>query len=388
MSMLNEVRPSNDVQRDRSFKGRLKELIPWKGDNAKEIVRKVIYISAVAVLVVSAVNAIEYKFGTSDLWEDKDYLSELYHGSGTTPDAENTDNTDNQQSVVPTTDSDSSQTDASGEAEQNPEDSKYPEGTLERFKALYDLNPEIIGWLTIDGLTDENGENYIDYPVMQTTDNDYYLNHDFLGEEKSYGALFADYHVKITRDSGPRNTVIYGHNMGAGTYFSHLNDYKKRASFVSEHRLVTYSTLYEENQYIIIGCFLVGIREDQDTLPLFRYHLIFDFADMSEFDYWYQNVMYRNYYITDIPCSMDDEYITLSTCSTEIYDSRFVVVARKVRDGEDPSVYNYYSNPDARKPAAFYEAYGMEVPDDDGPNYQYYGVTADTAEGTENSNEN
>ena len=98
--------------------------------------------------------------------------------------------------------------------------------------------------------------------------------------------------------------------------------------------------------------------------------------------------MYRNYYITDIPCSMDDEYITLSTCSTEIYDSRFVVVARKVRDGEDPSVYNYYSNPDARKPAAFYEAYGMEVPDDDGPNYQYYGVTADTAEGTENSNEN
>ena len=171
MSMLNEVRPSNDVQRDRSFKGRLKELIPWKGDNAKEIVRKVIYISAVAVLVVSAVNAIEYKFGTSDLWEDKDYLSELYHGSGTTPDAENTDNTDNQQSVVPTTDSDSSQTDASGEAEQNPEDSKYPEGMLERFKALYDLNPEIIGWLTIDGLTDENGENYIDYPVMQPTHN-------------------------------------------------------------------------------------------------------------------------------------------------------------------------------------------------------------------------
>ncbi len=369
MSMLNEVRPSTSAPRDRSFKGRIKDLLPWKGDSVKEIVRKVVYISAVAVLIFSGYSAIEYKFGSTEMWEDNNYLSDLYHNSSQTPIDDIANSGDNSQQSVDTSDNGQG---ASNDTTVNQEDSKYPAGMLDKFKPLYDINPDIIGWLTIDGLTNENGENYIDYPVMQTTDNDYYLNHDFLGEEKPYGALFADYHVKITADSGPRNTVIYGHNMGAGTYFSHLHDYKKRASFVSEHRLITYSTLYEENQYIIIGCFLTGIREDQDNIPLFRYHLIFDFEDMSDFDYWYQNVLYRNYYITDIDCTMEDEYITLSTCSTEIYDSRFVVVARKLREGEDPSVYNYYSNPDARKPAAFYEAYGMDVPDDDGPDYQYY----------------
>lgn len=94
--------------------------------------------------------------------------------------------------------------------------------------------------------------------------------------------------------------------------------------------------------------------------------------------------MYRSYYTSDIPCSINDEYLTLSTCSTEIYDSRFVVVARKLRDGEDASQYTYYSNPDARKPAAFYKAYGMKVPDDKGPDYDYYKDILSKMEGNEN----
>lgn len=385
MSMLNELRPLEAQERDRSFMGRIKELLPWKGDDAKEIIRKTVYLTAIAVLIYSFYSVYVYKFGTSDLHENKDFLSGLYHGDSSDSD-----------SVVPPADSDKDDTQenpAVGDnIQDNPSspgdtlpddsdpgstepvvDSKYPAGMNQKFEALYDINSDIIGWLKIDNLTDSDGNSYIDYPVMQCSDNDFYIDHDFFKQEKNYGALFADYHIKITQTSHPRNTVIYGHNMGAGTYFSHLHDYKKRASFVSEHRLINFSTLYEENDYIIVGCFLIGIREDQDNNPLFRYHLIFDFENISDFDYWYKNVMYRSYYLTDIECGMDDEYITLSTCSTEFYDSRFVIVARKVREGEDPFVYNYYSNPNARKPAAFYKAYNMKVPDDDGPDYEYYG---------------
>lgn len=369
MSMLNEVRPADSVKRDRSFKGRLKELLPWKGDDIREIVRKLVYITAVGVLIWSFADALEYKLGSSDLHEDKDYLSGLYHqdtdfidNNDKDPDVTDSPDNDNTQTVVPPSDDNS----------QNGESSKYPLGMIERFESLYDINPEIIGWLSIDTITNSKDEKYIDYPVVQTDDNEYYLDHDFLGNEKDYGALFADYHVKISKDSQPKNTIIYGHNMGAGTYFSHLHDYKKRASFVSENRLINYSTLWEENKYIIVGCFLAGIREDQDNIPIFRYHLIFDFNDLSDFDYWYKNVMYRSYYTSDIECTIEDEYLTLSTCSTEIYDSRFVVVARKLRDGEDPWQYTYRSNPNARKPAAFYEAYGMTVPKDSGPDYEYY----------------
>ncbi len=390
MSMLNEVRPAETVKRDRSFKGRLKELLPWKGDDVKEIIRKLVYITAVAVLIYSFYGVLEYKFGSNDMHESNDYLSNLYNKGDDEQDdnpvqpvaTDTPDNTDNPDVSASVSSDDTAQTQP--DLPINPEDLKYPAGIISKFKPLYDINPEVIGWLTIDGITDAKGGNYIDYPVLQCGDNDYYLSHDFYGREKNYGALFADYHVKITRESGPKNTIIYGHNMGAGTFFSHLHDYKKRVSFVSEHRLVTYSTLWEKNDYIIVGCFLTGIREDQDNIPIFRYHIAFDFEDNTDFIEWYANVMYRSYYTSDIPCSIDDEYLTLSTCSNEIYDSRFVVIARKLRDGEDASQYNYYSNPDARKPAAFYEAYGMKVPNDKGPDYDYYKDILSQMEGNEN----
>lgn len=373
MSMLNEAKRGELCDnRDRSFKGRMKELFPVKGDPAGEIVRKLIYICAVCVLIYSLVDAYHYKFGTSDLHEDKDILSGLYNPNDDidTPIDDKTDDTGDNDSSQTNTDKDT-QFEINGEIYDTVE-SQFPEGMLSSFEKLYTLNSDVIGWLSIDGLADSDGANYIDYPVMQTTDNSYYLNHDFFKADKNYGALFADYRRKLTATSSPDNTIIYGHNMGAGTFFSHLHDYKKRASFVKEHNVITFSTLWEKNDYIVVGCFLTGIKDEQDNIPIFKYHNCINFKTIEDFDYWYKNILYRNYYITDIECTMDDEYITLSTCSTEIYDSRFVVIARKLHDGEDPSKYTYISNPNARKPAAFYEAYGMDIPVDSGPDYEYY----------------
>ncbi|MCD8108338.1 MAG: class B sortase [Oscillospiraceae bacterium] len=367
MSMLNEVRPSATEERDRSFKGRVKELIPWKGDSIKEIIRKIVYLGSVCALIYCGYTVYEYQFGTVDMYEDQQYLSNLYHSSDTSEEEDEADDStvsDVTVEDVTTTD------DVTADSEATV--SKYPAGMLSSFESIYDINSDVIGWLSIDTLTDDDGNAYIDYPVMQTTDNDYYLTHDVFGNETTYGALFADYNVKITADSHPQNTIIYGHSMASGTYFRHLLDYKNSVSTVSNNRLITYSTLYEENQYIIVACFIIGIYDYQDDNPLFAYHTIYDFDTIEDFDYWYQNILYRNYYTTDIECTMDDEYITLSTCSYEISDLRCVIVARKLRDGEDPSVYTYKSNPNARKPAAYYIAYNMDVPDDGGPDYQYY----------------
>lgn len=382
MSMLNEARRGTLTDtRDRSLMGRIKELLPWKGDDKKEIVRKLVYLVAVVCLTYTVYDAIVFELGSSTMHEDTDYLSDLYQQGGILPD--NTPNGDNTPVVNPgvTVDPDNGDNENPGDMPDNNDNSDvtddapvspYPEGMLPNFSALYDINSDIVGWINIPGLSDSKGDDYIDYPVVQTTDNDFYLNHDFFKNEKEYGALFADYHVKIEKNMGPQNTIIYGHNMGAGTFFSHLHDYKKRASFVKEHNVITYSTLWEENDYVVIGCFLTGVKDEQDNQPMFRYHYCFNFDDMSDFDYWYKNLLYRNYYVTDIDCSIADEYITLSTCSTEFYDSRFVVIARKLREGEDPKQYTYVANPNVHKPAVFYEAYGMEVPKDNGPDYEYY----------------
>ncbi len=377
MAMLNEVRPAGTPERDRSFKGRIKELLPWKGDSIQEIIRKIVYIGSICALIYCGYTVYEYKFGTVEMYEDQQYLSNLYHSSSSTEDSSEADDIETTTSDITVDDvvtdaDDSSVSDISDtDSETQTVVSKYPAGMLSSFESIYDINSDVIGWISIDTLTDSDGTAYIDYPVMQTTDNDYYLTHDVFGNETSYGALFADYNVAITADSHPRNTIIYGHSMASGTYFRHLLDYKNGVSTVSKNRLITYSTLWEENQYIVIGVFIIGIYDYQDTLPLFAYHTIYDFDTIEDFDYWYQNVLYRSYYTTDIECTMDDEYITLSTCSYEVSDLRCVVVARKLRDGEDASVYTYKSNPDARKPAAYYIAYNLSVPEG-GPDYQYY----------------
>lgn len=368
MSMLNEVkRRPLEEQRDRSFTGRVREIIPWKGDSFKEILRKLIFIVSVAVLIYWCCTAYVYFFGSGTMINDHKELSELYNN----PSSDSQTAADPQDGDVPQ-DSGSSNVQQGGQT--SPDQPAVAPKRLARFDELYALNPDIIGWLRIDGIyIEDTDELAIDYPVLQTTDNEYYLEKDFFGEEQDYGALYADYRANLTGIGRSSNVTIYGHNMKTEYYFHHLRDYNRVSpTFVSDHRLINFSTLYEENEYIVIAYFFVSTNEEDDNQPLFSYHNCVEFNTMADFDYWYKNVMYRNYYKTDIDCNIDDEYLTLSTCSFEITDSRYVLVARRLRPGEDPSQYTYESNPDRHMPEKWYKANGKKVPEDDGPDYEYY----------------
>lgn len=374
MSMLNEVQKgSQNVERDRTLSGRLKEIVPWKGDKPVEILRKLVYIVSVCVLIRWGFYSYSYFFGSKSMLNDQKDLADIY-SSGV--ESENISETVQnpgpaQSDPAPSVPGDSLEGDTP--AQDTPVPAPQP---LSRFEKLLAMNPDTVGWLSIDGLylQSDSDELAINYPVVQTTDNDYYLVHDFNGVEKEYGCLYADY--KADLDYGKRSSIvtIYGHNMKVEAYFHHLRDYNRYdPGFVSDHRLVTFSSLYSEDKYIIFACFYVSTNEEDDDQPIFRYHNCVDFNSMADFDYWYKNVMYRNYYNTDIQCGMDDEYLVLSTCSFEINDARFVVVARKLHDGEDPSVYNYETNYDRHMPVKWYQAFGNTVPaTDSGPDYEYY----------------
>ena len=88
---------------------------------------------------------------------------------------------------------------------------------------LYEENHDLVGWLSIEGMK-------IDYPVMQCGDNDYYLNHDFYGEEDKYGCLFVKDIADVNTPAD--NFVIYGHNMKDGSMFGDLDLYKKEAFYL------------------------------------------------------------------------------------------------------------------------------------------------------------
>ena len=82
------------------------------------------------------------------------------------------------------------------------------------------MNPNVIGWIEIPGLS-------ISYPVVQGTDNAYYLHHLFTGEYNSSGSIFADWHNQP--DFADPNTIVYGHNMKNGSMFGTLSHYQDQA---------------------------------------------------------------------------------------------------------------------------------------------------------------
>ncbi len=208
----------------------------------------------------------------------------------------------------------------------NDEDNQSSESgaNIDKFGPLLEKNEDTIGWITIDGTN-------IDLPIVQGEDNYYYLEHDFYGVENPAGTIFMDYRNVLTQNERSDNIVIHGHNQYDKTMFGDLAKYKD-IDFYKENPTFTMSTLYDEEEYKIIGYFVSD--SDTDLENVFDYWNVLNFNTEDEFNAYINEVNSRSYMHNDIDVVYGDELITLSTCSTEFSSSRFVVVARKVRDGE------------------------------------------------------
>ncbi|MCM1235478.1 MAG: class B sortase, partial [Ruminococcus flavefaciens] len=141
----------------------------------------------------------------------------------------------------------------------------------ENLQKLYEENNDLAAWISIEG-TD------IDYPVMQCEDDEYYLHHDFYGNEDKYGCLYIRNRANIN-DSD--NFIIYGHNMQDGTMLGSLDSYTEE-SFYLEHPLISFYTLSDEYTYEIIAVFLSQVyNEDDDT---FKYYQFYEADTEEDFD--------------------------------------------------------------------------------------------------------
>lgn len=191
---------------------------------------------------------------------------------------------------------------------------------LQEYTALYQENPELIGWLSIPG-TD------IDYPVMQssTEEPDYYLRHDFAKNEDSNGTLFIDARNDyINRDT---NIIIYGHNMKSGMMFGSLKKYLDE-DYMNQHRTIEFNTLYEKNTYEVI---MVGLSEVQyQDEYVFRYYNFLNADSEESFNEYLSNVSQLSVFGAQIDASYGDELLTLSTCNSYTEDGRMFILAKKV----------------------------------------------------------
>ncbi|HNX63781.1 MAG TPA: class B sortase [Oscillospiraceae bacterium] len=206
---------------------------------------------------------------------------------------------------------------------------------LPNAEKLLEVNPDTVGWVKVDGTK-------IDLPVVLRKDDDqekyYYLTHNFQGQKAKAGALFIDHRTTIGANKQSDNLVIYGHNEADGTMFGELDKYKKDIDFYRQHPVVNFNTNYEAGQYKIIAMFVTNVLKSQDRNGVvFDYHNYID-MDKARYDDFIGNVMLRTQVNTTVDTKVGDEFLTLSTCSNEFEPSRFVVIARKVRKGEDPAV--------------------------------------------------
>jgi len=229
----------------------------------------------------------------------------------------------------------------------------YPQDYLKKFASLYAENPDIKGWISIDGTP-------LSYPVVQAADNDFYLRKDFYKNKNEYGIPFLDYEVKLKPQSV--NTLIYGHNMKDGQMFGELVKYKN-IGYYKEHPVINFDSVYEENKYKIISIFITNANPKDGEI--FPYTSFINSEKLEELALFVENAKIRSFINIEDELMEGDKLLTLSTCTYEFSDARFVVVARKLRKGEssDIDVTKATVNKSPLLPDVWYKTYGKVKPD-------------------------
>lgn len=174
------------------------------------------------------------------------------------------------------------------------------------FNKLKKENKDIVGWIYLDNTK-------INYPVVQASDNNYYLRRLVNGKSNRAGSIFMDYRNNPNLDDN--NTIIYGHNMKNSTMFGTLLEYKEQ-SYYDNHKSIYYFT--EDKNYIIE--IFAGFTTSADS-EIYNLN-----KDISKSDI--QELINKSDFKSDIDLeNLADmnKIITLSTCSYDYNGARYVV---------------------------------------------------------------
>lgn len=304
----------------------LKEILPWKGDTVFEMIRKIVFIIAVIIFIGAGVMLASTLIQSNRAVKDLEKIKEVV----TTTAKTTIDSEGNVITIAPTEE----------------EEQQHNIDIMSYYKGISD---KVVGFIELEGCD-------IYQPVVQDpedTTNTYYLTHTYYDEQNKGGAIFMDYRCTVSEDYVSPNLVLYGHNQEDGTMFGNLKNYKQDLDFYAANPTVTLRTEYESGTYLIYAYFVTNALEKQDSNgEVFHYHdYIEALNDEATFDWYMGEVQSRNQIISPVKAEFGDKLLVLSTCSNEFSNSRFVVFARKLRDGESVSDYDFTSasfNPYAR----------------------------------------
>lgn len=207
-------------------------------------------------------------------------------------------------------------TDPSQTTESTQETVPQPSVPLPQYQTMFEENPEMVGWLRIEGTP-------IDYPVMHTPDDpEKYLHMNFRGEYSYAGVPFIDY--RCTDDSD--NLVIYGHNMSDGSMFRALPNYE-REQYWKQHPVIRFDSVYAEREYEVVAAFYDRIYYTHEKT--FKFYNFIDAVDQADYDASVAKLKEKSIYDTGVTPEYGDQLIMLVTCTYQVENGRFVLVARE-----------------------------------------------------------
>lgn len=171
------------------------------------------------------------------------------------------------------------------------------------FSALKEENEDIVGWIYSENTP-------INYPVVQSEDNNYYLRRLINGKYNIAGSLFMDY--RNNSNLKDNNTIIYGHNMKNDTMFGPLLEYRSQ-EYYNNHKILYYFT--PEKNYIIklFAGYTSSVESDIYNLSIIDENEIQDLISKSDFK-------------SDVEVKEEDKIMTLSTCAYEYDGARYVIM--------------------------------------------------------------
>ncbi|MCR4617164.1 MAG: class B sortase [Lachnospiraceae bacterium] len=179
------------------------------------------------------------------------------------------------------------------------------------FDALTKLNPDIIGWIYCP-------DTVINYPVLKTDNNDYYLHRNYKKEYAASGSIF----VECANSDGfvDSNTIIYGHHMKDGSMFASLSKWFKQ-EYYDEHPYMYLYTPDGNYRVELFSAYTTAVGSDS-------YYAIL--TPCKELDEYLERVKNKSQFDCNIELNSEDKYIMLSTCAYVFENARSVLHGKLV----------------------------------------------------------
>lgn len=180
------------------------------------------------------------------------------------------------------------------------------------FTNLLSINSDTKGWIQV------NGTN-INYPFVQTIDNEYYLKRDFNKKNNSAGWVYIDYRNDV--ENFDRNTILYAHGRLNGTMFGSLKNIFDSDWFddVNNH-VIKLSTLTENTLWQVFSVYHIPTTSD---------YLQTEFSSNEDFLEFVNMLEERSQYVFNVEFNESDKILTLSTCYND--QERVVLHAKLIK---------------------------------------------------------